>query len=87
MNDLIVRALSVGTGGKRAASPPAPPSSANSKLERRGGGYGYVDGMDNIEEGEDTETIELHASAAGRPMPTPSAPVRQRVNIGRKKMD
>ena len=85
MNDFIVRALSVGAGGKRAASPSAPPSSASSKFRRKGEGYGSIDGFDSIEEGGDTETVELHASEASRPMPTPA--VRQRVNIGRKKLN
>lgn len=87
MNDLIVRALSVGAGGKRATSPPALPNSAGSKFRGKGEGYGSADAFDNIEEGGDTETIELHASAAGRPVPTPSAAVRQRANLGRKKLD
>jgi hypothetical protein len=87
MNDLIVRALSVGAGGKRAASPSASPSGPSSKFGRKSGGYGFTEGFDNIEEGGDTEAIELHASAASRPLPTPSAAVRQRVSVGRKKLD
>ena len=87
MNDLIVRALSVGAGGKRAASPSAPSSGVSSKFGRKSEGYGFADGIENIEEGADTETIELHASAASQPMPAPLAAGRRRVNIGRKKLD
>jgi hypothetical protein len=87
MNDLIVRVLSVGAGGKRSSSPSALPSSASSKYGRKGEGLGSADGFDIIEEGGDTETVKLHASTANRPMPTPSVAVRQRVNIRRKKLD
>lgn len=83
MNDLIVRALSVSAGGKRASSPLAVPISASSKFGRKGERYGSAD-FDILEEGGDTETIELHAN---QPMPTPSVAVRQRVNIRRKKLD
>ena len=86
MNDLIVRALSVGTGGKRAASP-SPSNDVNSKFGRKTGGYGFADGFDSIEEGDDTETVELHAGAASQHTPTPSAAGRRRVNIRRKKLD
>lgn len=87
MNDLIVRALSVGTGGKRATSPPTSPNGVGSKSGRRNGGYGFAEGFDSIEEGGDTETIELHARAASRSTPTPSVSGRRRVNLGRKKLD
>jgi len=87
MNDLIVHALSVGAGGKRATSPSSPPNCVSSKLGRRNGGYGFSDGFDSIEEGGDTETIELHARATTQPMPTPPAAGRRRVNVGRKKLD
>lgn len=86
MNDLIVRALSVGAGGKRATSP-STSSGASSKFGRKSEGYGFADGIDHLEEGADTETIELHASAESRPMPAPLAAGRRRVNIGRKKLD
>jgi len=87
MNDLIVRALSVGAGGKRATSPPSSANDIGTGFGRKGGGYGFADGFDNIEEGSDTETIELHARAVNRSTPTPSAAGRRRVNIGRKKLD
>jgi len=87
MNDLIVRALSVGAGGKRVTSPSPPPNDVSSKFGRKTGGYGFADGFDSIEEGGDTETIELHARTASQPAPTPSGAGRRRVNIGRKKLD
>ena len=82
-----MRALSVGTSGKRATTPPASLGNTGSKLGRKGEGYGPADGFDSVEEGGGTETIDLHASATRRPMPTISAAARQRVNIGRKKLD
>ena len=87
MNDLIVRTLSVGAGGKRVTGPSPPPNDVSSKLGRKTGGYGFADGFDSIEEGGDTETIELHARTAIQPTPTPSVAGRRRVNIGRKKLD
>lgn len=87
MNDLVVRVLSVGAGGKRAASASASLRGARLKVGKKGEGYRSIDGLESVEEAGDTETIELHASTANRPMPTLSAAVRQRVNIGRKKLD
>ena len=87
MNDLIVRALSVGAGGKRAASPSSPSNGVSSKLGRKTGGYGFADGFDSIEEGGDTEIIELHSGATSQSAPTPSVAGRRRVNIRRKKLD
>lgn len=87
MNDLIVRALSVGAGSKRAASPTFSSNVAHSNSGRKNGRYGFAEGIDSIEEGGDAETIELHARAATRPTPTPSAAGRRRVNLGRKKVD
>lgn len=87
MNDLIVRALSVGAGGKRATSPTSPSNVAHSNPGRKNGRYGFAEGFDNIEEGGDAETIELHARAAIRATPTPSVAGRRRVNLGRKKSD
>ena len=84
MNDLIVRALSVGAGGKRATSPSSSSNDVSTKFGRKNGGYGFADGFDSIEEGGETETIELHARTA---KPTPPAAGRRRVNIGRKKLD
>jgi etoposide-induced 2.4 mRNA len=87
MNDLIVRVLSVGAGGKRATSPSSSSNNVSSKPGRKNGGYGFAEGFDSIEEGGDTETIELHAMAAAKPAPTPSVAGRRRVNLGRKKLD
>lgn len=87
MNDLIVQVLSVGAGSKRATSPSSPPNGVSSKVGRKNGDYRFVDGFDSIEEGSDTETIELHARTTTQPMPTPPAVGRRRVNIGRKKLD
>lgn len=87
MNDIIVRALSVSAGSKRATSPPTSSGAMSSKYGTKGGGYRLADGFDNIEEGGDTETIELQAGPASRPTPALSAAGRRRVNIGRKKMD
>lgn len=87
MNDLIVRALSVGAGSKRTTSPSSSSHGVGSKSGRKTGGYGFADGFDHIEEGGDTEIIELHARAASQPAPAPSAAGRRRVNIGRKKLD
>jgi len=87
MNDLIVRALSVGAGGKRATSPSSSSNDVSSKFGRKTGGYGFADGFDSIEEGDDTETADLHARRASQPTPTPSAAGRRRVNIRRKKLD
>ena len=87
INDLIVRALSVGAGGKRATSPTSSPDVAHSNPGRKNGKYGFAEGFDSIEEGGDAETIELHAGGAIRPMPTPSAAGRRRVNLGRKKLN
>ena len=87
MNDLIVRVLSVGAGGKRATSPMSSSNVAHQNSRRRNGRYGFAEGFDSIEEGGDAETIELHAGAAIRPTPTPSATGRRRVNLGRKKLD
>lgn len=86
MNNLIVRILTVGAGGKRTASPSLSSTGAGAKFRRKGAG-GSVDGFDNIEEGGDTETIELHASAGSQPTPPSLAAGRRRVNIGRKKLD
>jgi etoposide-induced 2.4 mRNA len=86
INDLIVRVLSVGAGGKQAASSSSS-NDVSSKLGRKTRGYGYTDGFDSIEEGGDTEIIELHAMAAGEATPTPSVAGRRRVNIRRKKLD
>jgi hypothetical protein len=87
INDLIVRALSVGAGGKRGTGPPSSSHGTSSKFGSKGGGYGFADGFDSIEEGGDTETVELQASAISHPTPTPSAAGRRRVNLGRKKLD
>lgn len=87
MNDLIVRALSVGAGGKRATSPLTSPNYVDSKSGRKNGRYGFAEGLDSIEEGGDTETIELHARPASQSTPTPSVAGRRRVNLGRKKLD
>lgn len=87
MNDLIVRALSVGVGSKRTTSPSSPPNGVNSKFGRKAGGYGFADGFDSIEEGGDMEVIGLHVRTPGQSMPAPSAAGRRRVNIGRKKLD
>lgn len=84
MNDLIVRALSVGAGGKRTTSPS---DGVSPKFGRKSGGYGLADGFDSIEEGDDTEPVELHARTATQPTPTPVAAGRRRVNLGRKKLD
>jgi len=87
MNDLIVRALSVGAGGKRATSPSPPSNVIHSNSGRKNGGYRFSEGFDSIEEGGDAETIELHAMAAIRSTPAPPAAGRRRVNVGRKKLD
>jgi len=87
MNDLIVRALSVGAGGKRPTSPTPPSNVAHSNSGRKNVRYGFAEGFDSIEEGGDAETIELHARAAIRPTPTPSVAGRRRVHLGRKKLD
>jgi etoposide-induced 2.4 mRNA len=87
MNDLIVRALSVGAGGKRVISPSSSSNGVSSKSGKKNGRYGSADGFDSIEEGGETETIELHARAASQSTPTPSATGRRRVNLGRKKLD
>lgn len=86
MNDLIVRVLSVGAGGKRTASPSLSSTGAGTKFRRKGAG-GFVDGFDNIEEGGDTEAIELHAGAGSQQTPPSLTAGRRRVNIGRKKLD
>ena len=86
MNDLIVRALSVGTGGKRTTTPSSPVG-ASLKFGRKAGGYGFADRFDSIEEGGDAETVELHATAGSQPMLTLAGAGRRRVNIGRKKLD
>jgi etoposide-induced 2.4 mRNA len=88
INDLIVRVLSVGAGGKRTITPLSPGGSS-SKSGKKAGGYGFADGFDNIEEGGEVETVELHAGSTGRPMPvpTPLAAGRRRVNIRRKVLD
>jgi len=87
MNDLIVRTLSVGTGAKRATSPSSPLHATHSKSGRKNEGYGFAEGFDNIEEGGNAETIELHARSAIHSTPTPAAAGRRRVNLGRKKVD
>lgn len=87
MNDLIVRALSVGVGSKRATSPSSSSNGISSKFGRKAEGYGFADGFDSIEEGGDMEVVGLHVRTAGQSMPAPSAAGRKRVNIGRKKLD
>jgi len=87
MNDLIVRALSVGAGGKQAPSPSPSSNDVSSKFGRKTGGYGFADGFESIEEGGDTEIIELHTKMESQSTPTPSAAGRRRVNVRRKKLD
>lgn len=87
MNDLVVRALSVGVGSKRVTSPSSPPNGVSPKFGRKAGGYGFVDGFDNIEEGGDMEVVGLHVRTATQSIPAPSVAGRRRVNIGRKKLD
>lgn len=87
MNDLIVRTLSVGAGGKRATSPVFSPDYSGTKPGGKHGRYGFAQGFDSVEEGGDTETIELHTVAANQSVPTPSVAGRRRVNLGRKKLD
>lgn len=87
MNDLIVRALSVGVGSKRATSPPSLPNGVSSKFGRKAEGYGFADGFDSIEEGDDMEVVGLHVRTATQSIPAPSVAGRRRVNIGKKKLD